>query len=66
MREGSRSRKAVVGGRAHGKLPASHYGREGGRTSADMLADRRGSAKAGFAVGHYEVCEFFIRVEFDS
>lgn len=32
----------------------------------ERFLEKAGSAEAGFAVGHYEVCEFFARVEFDN
>ena len=41
-------------------------GEGGGRKNADMLADRRGSAKAGFAVGHHEICDFLTRVKIEN
>jgi hypothetical protein len=31
-----------------------------------MLADRRGSAKVGSAVGHHEICDFLTRIEIDN
>ena len=31
-----------------------------------MFWKKAGSTKAGFAVGHHEICEFFARVEFDD
>ena len=39
---------------------------EGGRKNADMLADRRGSARVGFAVGHHEICDFLTRLEIEN
>ena len=37
-----------------------------GRKNADMLEDRRGLAKAGFAVSHHEICDFLTCVEIDN
>ena len=31
-----------------------------------MLADRRASAKVGFAVGHHEICHFLTRIEIED